>query len=93
MRRWETALICVAAIAGLCLPTPALSGAAVSESGIVVAQAGSNVKSFKKAKNRDGGETCSVQCKDGTSAKQTCTAKKPTCYCSCSTFAYCRCEN
>ncbi len=92
MSRLTRSLFCITVIAALCIPVTAPS-AAETGGKLVVAQSGSNVKSFKKSKNRDGGESCSVQCKDGTTAKQTCTAKKPTCFCSCSTFAYCRCEN
>jgi hypothetical protein len=61
-------------------------------SDVVIAQAGSNVKSFTKHKNRDGGESCSVVCKSGATASQSCSTKYPTCSCSCGNEAHCSCS-
>lgn len=40
-------------------------------------------KKFTKTKNRDGGESCTVECFNGSKASQSCAAKNPTCSCGC----------
>ncbi len=41
------------------------------------------VKKFTTTKNRDGGESCSVECFNGSKATQSCAAKQPKCSCGC----------
>jgi len=41
------------------------------------------VKKFTKTKNRDGGESCSVECFNGSKATQSCAAQHPKCSCGC----------
>lgn len=92
MRIASIAFLVSSLIAGCLLFTAGSTNAEVSVSNVIVAQAGSDVKSFKKQKKREGGESCSVVCNSGATANQSCTAKYPTCRCSCSSSgASCYC--